>query len=176
MNIPTFSQNSDPALRKLDRFIEWFLLTLILCVTLLVCCSCGSTKVVTQTVRDVSVDTVYLSNVQYDSIYIYQDHISEHHLGMLPPTISGGQYLDIPTRTDTLYIKDKSIEYRYKLLRDTIYKVERDSIPYQVTITETKEIQRSLTWYDHLSRAILWLNIGFVILLFIRFIRKIKRP
>lgn len=116
MNIPTFSQNSDPALRKLDRFIEWFLLTLILCVTLLVCCSCGSTKVVTQTVRDVSVDTVYLSNVQYDSI------------------------------------------------------------PYQVTITETKEIQRPLTWYDHLSRAILWLNIGFVILLFIRFIRKIKRP
>ena len=172
MNIPTFSQNSDPALRKLDRFIEWFLLTLILCVTLLVCCSCGSTKVVTQTVRDVSVDTVYLSNVQYDSIYIYQDHVSEHHLGTLPPTISGGQYLDIPTRTDTLYIKDKSIEYRYKLLSDTIYKVER----YQVTITETKEIQRPLTWYDHLSRAILWLNIGFVILLFIRFIRKIKRP
>lgn len=176
MNIPSFSQNSDPALRKLDRFIEWFLLTLILCVTLLVCCSCGSTKVVTQTVRDVSVDTVYLSNVQYDSIYIYQDHVSEHHLGTLPPTTSGGQYLDIPTRTDTLYIKDKSIEYRYKLLRDTIYKVERDSIPYQVTITETKEIQRPLTWYDHLSRAILWLNIGFVILLFIRFIRKIKRP
>ena len=176
MNIPTFSQNSDPTLRKLDRFIEWLLLTLILCVTLLVCCSCGSTKVVTQTVSDVSVDTVYLSNVQYDSIYIYQDHISEHHLGTLPPTISGGQYLDIPTRTDTLYIKDKSIEYRYKLLRDTIYKVERDSIPYQVTITETKEIQRPLTWYDHLSRAILWLNIGFVILLFIRFIRKIKRP
>ena len=176
MNIPTFSKNSDPSLRKLDRFIEWFLLTIILCVTLLVCCSCGSTKVVTQTVRDVSVDTVYLSNVQYDSIYIYQDHISEHHLGTLPPTISGGQYLDIPTRTDTLYIKDKSIEYQYKLLRDTIYKVERDSIPYQVTITETKEIQRPLTWYDHLSRAILWLNIGFVILLFIRFIRKIKRP
>ena len=47
MNIPTFSKNTDPTLRKLDRFIEWFLLTLILCVTLLVCCSCGSTKVVT---------------------------------------------------------------------------------------------------------------------------------
>ena len=47
MNIPTFSKNTDPVLRKLDRFIEWFLLTLILCVTLLVCCSCGSTKVVT---------------------------------------------------------------------------------------------------------------------------------
>ena len=28
MNIPTFSQNSDPTLRKLDRFIEWLLLTI----------------------------------------------------------------------------------------------------------------------------------------------------
>ena len=68
MNIPTFSQNSDPTLRKLDRFIEWFLLTIILCVTLLVCCSCGSTKVVTQTVRDVTVDTVYLSNASHYEI------------------------------------------------------------------------------------------------------------
>lgn len=175
MNIPTFSQNSDPALRKLDRFIEWFLLTLILSFTLLVCCSCGSTKVVTQTVRDVSVDTVYLSNVQYDSIYIYQDHVSEHHLGTLPPTTSEGQYLDTPMRTDTLYIKDKSIEYRYKLLKDTIRVVERDSIPYKVTITEVKEITRPLTWYDHFSRAVLWLNIGFAFYWLIRLIRKIKR-
>ena len=175
MNIPTFSQNSNLALRKHDRFIEWFLLTLILSFTLLVCCSCGSTRVVTQTVRDVSVDTVYLSNVQYDSIYIYQDHVSEHHLGTLPPTTSEGQYLDTPMRTDTLYIKDKSIEYRYKLLRDTIRVVERDSIPYKVTITEVKEITRPLTWYDHLSRAILWLNIGFAFYWLIRLIRKIKR-
>ena len=176
MNIPTFSQNSDPALRKLDRFKKWFLLTIFLSVTYLVCCSCGSTKTVTQTVRDVRTDTVYLSNVQYDSIYIYQDHVSEHHLGTLPPTTSTGQYLDIPTRTDTLYIKNKSIEYRYKMLRDTIYKTQVDSIPYQVTVTKVKEIQRPLTWYDHLSRAILWLNIGFVLLVVIHLIRKIKRP
>ena len=174
MNIPTFSKNTDPVLRKLDRFIEWFMLTLILCVTLLVCCSCGSTKVVTQTVRDVTVDTVYLSNIQYDSIYIYQDHVSEHHIGKMEPVTNLEKDILIPIRTDTLYIKDKSIEYRYKMLRDTIYKTQVDSIPYQVTITEVKEIQRPLTWYDHLSRAILWLNIGFVLLLFVRFIRKLK--
>ena len=105
MNIPTFSQNSDPALRKLDRFIEWFLLTLILCVTLLVCCSCGSTKVVTQTVRDVSVDTVYLSNVQYDSIYIFQERTSDYHMNPLNPLK--------PSETDTVFIKDVSVEYRW---------------------------------------------------------------
>ena len=175
MNIPTLSKNTDPVLRKLDRFIKWFLLPLILCVTLLVCCSCGITKVVNPTVRDVSIDTVYLSNVQYDSIYIYQDHVSEHHLGTLPVTDSSGKYLNTPIRTDTLYIKDKSIEYRYKQLKDTIRVVERDSIPYQVTITETKEIQRPLTWYDHLTRSIFWIVIGILFVQLVRFVFNLKK-
>ena len=174
MNIPTLSKNQDPALRKLDRAVELFITIMFACVILLTCCSCGSTKHITQLVRDVRVDTVYLSNVQYDSIYIYQDHISEHHLGTLPTNLTPEQYLNTPMRTDTLYIKDKSIEHRYKMLRDTIYKTQVDSIPYQVTITEVKEIQRPLTWYDHFSRAVLWLNIGFVIYWLIRLIRKFK--
>ena len=167
MNILTFSQNSDPALRKLDRFIEWFLLTLILCVTLLVCCSCGSTKVVTQTVRDVSVDTVYLSNVQYDSIYIYQERTSDYHMNPLNPLK--------PSETDTVFIKDVSVEYRYKLLKDTIRVVERDSIPYQVTITETKEIQRPLTWYDHLTRSVFWIVIRILFVQLVRFVFNFKK-
>ncbi len=174
MKIPTLSQNTNPALRRVDRMIELFILIGILSFTLLVCCSCGSTKVVTQTVEHVRKDTVYLSNIQYDSIYVYQDHISEHHLGTLPPVNSKGEFLNTPMRTDTLYIKDKSIEYRYKLLRDTIRVVQRDSIPYEVTITEVKELTRPLTWYDHLSRAILWLNIGFVLLMVIRLFRKFR--
>ena len=167
MNIPTFSKNTDPVLRKLDRFIEWFLLTLILCVTLLVCCSCGSTKVVTQTVRDVSVDTVYLSNVQYDSIYIFQERTRDYHMNPLNPLK--------PSETDTVFIKDVSVEYRYKLLRDTIYKVERDSIPYQVTVTEIKEITRPLTWYDHLTRSFFWIVIGILFVLLVRFVFNFKK-
>ena len=167
MNILTFSQNSDPALRKLDRFIEWFLLTLILCVTLLVCCSCGSTKVVTQTVRDVTVDTVYLSNVQYDSIYIFQERTSDYHMNPLNPLK--------PSEPDTVFIKDVSVEYRYKLLRDTIYKVERDSIPYQVTVTEIKEITRPLTWYDHLTRSVFWIVIGILFVQLVRFVFNLKK-
>ena len=167
MNIPTFSKNSDPALRKLDRFIEWFLLTIILCVTLLVCCTCGSTKVVTQTVRDVSVDTVYLSNVQYDSIYIYQERTSDYHMNPLNPLK--------PSETDTVFIKDVSVEYRYKLLKDTIRVVERDSIPYQVTITETKEIQRPLTWYDHLTQSVFWIVIGILFVQLVRFVFNLKK-
>lgn len=172
----TLSPNSDPVLRKMDRAIEHFIVIVFVIVTTLVCCSCGSTKVATQLVRDVRVDTVYLSNMQYDSIYIFQDHVSEHHIGTLPPVTSDGQYLNTPTRTDTLYIKDKSIEYRYRLLKDTIRVVEHDSIPYEVTIVETKEIQRPITWYDHFSRAVLWLNIGFAIYWLIRLFRRFYKP
>lgn len=171
-NLPTLSQNQDSALRKLNRTIEIFFFVFV--VTTLVCCSCSSTKAVTQLVEHTSIDTIYLSNVQYDSIYIYKDRVSEHHHGTLPPIDSNGQYLETPMRTDTLYIKDVSIEYRYKMLRDTIYKTQVDSIPYQVSITETKEIQRPLTWYDHFSRAVLWLNIGFAIYWIIRLMRKLS--
>ena len=174
MKIPTLSQNTNPALRRVDRMIELFILIGILLFTLLVCCSCGSTKVVTQTVEHVRKDTVYLSNIQYDSIYVYQDHISEHHLGTLPPVNSKGEFLNTPMRTDTLYIKDKSIEYRYKLLRDTIRVVQRDSIPYDLTITEVKELTRPLTWYDHLTRLTFWIVISFLLSVLIRELRKLS--
>lgn len=133
-----------------------FALIATLLLTAFIIVGCSATRQVTQLVEHVQKDTIYLSNVQYDSIYIYKDKF-------------------VDRSRDTLYIKDKSIEYRYKLLRDTVRIVQRDSIPYEVTVTEIKEIARPLTWYDHLSRAILWLNIGFVLLIIIRLIRKIKR-
>lgn len=172
MTFPTLSQNQDPAMRKLDRAIELFIILMFGCLTLMVCCSCGSTKAVTQLVEHTSIDTVYLSNVKYDSIYIYKDHVSEHHFGKMEPVTNLEQSPNTPMRTDTLYIKDISIEYRYKLLRDTIYKTQADSIPYQVTVTEVKEITRPLTWYDHLTRLSFWFFIGSLLtFLFI----KIKR-
>lgn len=120
---------------------------------LLMCCSCGSTRVATQLVEHVQRDTLYLSNVQYDSIYIYQD-----------------KYVD--RSRDTLYIKDKSIEYRYRLLKDTVRFVERDSVPYEVTVTEVKEITRPLTWFDHTCRACFWFCVGGLLILLISRVRK----
>lgn len=133
MKLPTLSPNQNPALRKLDCFVEVFMFVGILSIILLVCCSCGSAKQVTQLVEHTSIDTLYLSNTQYDSIYIYNDRVTDRS-------------------RDTVYLKDISVEYRYKMLRDTIYKTQVDSIPYQVTVTEIKEIKRPLTWFDHLSR------------------------
>lgn len=129
---------------------------LLFIIAALVCCSCGSTRHVTQLVEHVSKDTVYLSNTQYDSIYIYQDKL-------------------VDRSRDTLYIKDKSIEYRYKLLRDTVRIVQRDSIPYEVTVTEIKEITRPLTLYDKTCRACFWFLIGILGFYLIRLILKFRK-
>lgn len=128
--------------RQFTRSVLWHLATLgLLTITLLVCCSCSSTKQVTQVVEHVSKDTVYLSTLQYDSIYIFESHSSD-------------------VVHDTTYIKEKSIEYRYKLIKDTVRETKLDSIPYEVTIIETKEITRPLTWFDHLTRFSFWFFIG----------------
>lgn len=118
-----------------------FILVLVTFCTLI---GCGSTRQVTQLVRDVRVDTVYVSNHQYDSVYIYQDRLLDRS-------------------KDTVYLKDVSVEYRYKLLRDTVRVIQRDSIPYQVTVTEVKEITRPLTFYDKTCRACFWFLIGFLL-------------
>ena len=123
----------------------------LLLLTLLTVYSCSTSRHVTQLVERTSVDTVYLSNVQYDSIYVYQDH-------------------QLDRTRDTVYLRDVSVEYRYRLLRDTIYKVQHDSIPYQVTVTEVKEIIRPLTLFDHLTRLTFWLVVGALLTFLIRVI------
>ena len=83
-----------------QEFAKWTIISALIALMT----ACGASKHVTQLVEHVQKDTVYLNSKQYDSIYIFQDRVSEHHLGTLPPTTSGGQYLDIPPRTDTIYI------------------------------------------------------------------------
>lgn len=94
----------------------------------LVCSSCGGTKVIPlRSLHEFQVhDTIVLHNIQYDSIYVASDH-----------------YID--RSKDTILIKDKQIEYRYRLLRDTIFvkqiEIKHDSIPYEVRITEVKQVK-----------------------------------
>ena len=127
----------------------------LLLLTLLTVYSCSTSRHVTQLVERTSVDTVYLSNVQYDSIYVFQDR-------------------QLDRTRDTVYLRDVSVEYRYRLLRDTIYKVQHDSIPYQVTVTEVKEITRPLTLFDHLTRLTFWLVVGAMLTYLIRVIIRLK--
>lgn len=92
-------------------------------------------------VRESRVDTVYLNNISYDSIYILKDRTSEQ-------------------RKDTVYVREVQVEYRYRMLRDTAVITRTDSIPYEVTVVETKEIVRPVTWYDKLTRGVFWIVVG----------------
>ena len=92
-------------LRIFPKHGTFELAPLVLVLTILTVVSCSSARhITTQLVHDVRIDTVYLSNKHYDSIYIFKDRVSEHHLGTLPPITSNGTYLNTPMRTDTLYI------------------------------------------------------------------------
>lgn len=130
-----------------------FALVITLCLSM---CSCGSQKTVTQLVEHTSVDTVYLNKFLYDSIYIEKELTKEYHRAR-PEYIEGKPLNRLnPSETDTLFIKDVSVEFRYRKLTDTLRIVQRDSIPYEVTITEVKEIHRPLTLFDKLCRACFW--------------------
>ena len=140
-------------MKRLDISPAPYVLPLL---TLLTVYGCSTSRHVTQLVERTSVDTVYLSNVQYDSIYIFQDR-------------------QLDRSRDTVYLRDVSVEYRYRHLRDTIYKVQHDSIPYQVTVTEVKEITRPLSLFDHLTHFTFWLVVGALLLLIIRVIIRLKK-
>ena len=131
------------------------LIILLALLSALVLTGCATRRQL-QVVDRITHDTLYQSNVHYDSIYVSQD-----------------KYID--RSRDTLLIKDKTVEHRYRLLRDTIYKVQHDSIPYQVTVTEVKEITRPLSLFDHLTHFTFWLVVGALLLLIIRVIIRLKK-
>lgn len=109
-------------------FLVWIL-------ALLLFTSCSTSRhIQTLVVEKVSKDTIYLCNIQYDSIYVLQDKYTDRS-------------------KDTLLIKETNIEYRYKLLKDTVCIVLRDSIPYEVRITEVKEVKYTPPWIQYLAWA-----------------------
>ena len=75
----------------------------LLSLSLLTVYSCSTSRHVSGLVEHTSTDTLSLSQVQYDSIYIFQDRLLDRS-------------------SDTVYLRDVSIEYRYRLHRDTIYR------------------------------------------------------
>ena len=127
-----------------------FILSLVSFCTFI---GCRSARQAAQLIREVRTDTLYLSNVQYDSIYIFQERTSDYHMNPLNPLK--------PSETDTVFIKDVSVEYRYKLLRDTIYKTRVDSIPVIREVEVVREV-RHIPWY---AKLLSW--IGAIALLFL---------
>ena len=110
----------------------------------LVLTGCSSSRPL-QVAEHVTRDTVYINKLHYDSIYI--DH-----------------WQKVYQQSDTVYLDRTKYEYRYRLLRDTIYKTQIDSIPYEVRVVET-QVERHIPWY---AKLLSWIGALALILLLAR--------
>lgn len=86
-----------------------FLLFLVLLLLLLSSCKTTSTSAIVP-VHSATHDTILLSKVKYDSIYI-------------------DRWQRIECKADTVFCDRVKTEFRYRLLRDTVYKTRTDTVP-----------------------------------------------
>ena len=110
-------------------------LLIILMIALMGLMSCSTHRVVEQ-VKEMHTDTVYVTSLQYDSIYIYNDKTLDR-------------------TKDTVYLRELSTEYRYKLLRDTLRIIESDTIyiPYGVKVADNGKDKSFLPRFSELAKS-----------------------
>ena len=90
-------------------------------------------------------DTLYLSSQHFDSVFVFRDRLLDRS-------------------RDTIYLKDSILEYRYRLLRDTVYQTRVDSIPILREVEVVREV-RHIPWY---AKLLSWIGIIALILLLAR--------
>lgn len=120
----------------------------IVIVIVIVLSGCSSLRQV-QVIREVSRDTLYLSNVQYDSVYVFQDHLTDRS-------------------SDTIYIRDVQYEYKYKFLRDTVYRTQIDTIP----VIKTVEVVKTERYVPTIYKWSFGICIALIILIVLSVVKK----
>ena len=98
----------NPAKNSLIGRLIAFILFLLL-LLLLSSCKTTSTSAIVP-VHSATHDTLWLSKVKYDSVYI-------------------DRWQRIERKADTVFYDRAKTEFRYRLLRDTVYKTRTDTIP-----------------------------------------------
>ena len=118
--------------------------------SLMILASCTTTRTIP--LESLRHDTLYINKATYDSIYIDTSNSLEYHLNPLNRLNS--------LNPDTVVITKTKTEYRFSLLRDTIRIAKRDSIPYEVRITEVKEVPKPPNLFDKLCKYTFFLLLG----------------
>lgn len=158
--------SEEQILRLLHRIIHILYFTIPLTL-LLMCCSCSTTKYIPQIVEHTARDTLYIGSTQYDSIYRNDSFVMDYH-----PSKEFIYLLDsiLIMKVDTMYIRDKNVEYKYKYLHDTTYIHRIDSIPVIRTVTERVEVKYT-PWY---TKALGWVGAIAILIILIYIFIKIK--
>ena len=72
-------------------------------------------------------DTVYVNKVLYDSVYIDNWYYTYQ-------------------KADTVVVEKSKLEYRYKVMRDTVFRARTDSVPVIREVEVVREV-RHVPWY-----------------------------
>lgn len=106
---------------------------ILLCLVVLLLCSCGAARVQTQTIY--VRDTTYISKVQVDSVF-RRDAVF------------------VKEKNDTIYIYKEKVRDRYKFLRDTIYRYKVDSV--YVDKERVVKVEKQLTAWQRFKMRGFW--------------------
>ena len=159
---------------------------LLALLSALVLVGCGTCKTLTQPVMHTSADTIFLTNHRYDSIFVSHDRTTDYRRGSLPTAHSSlpTAHSSLPTAhsslpnesvpsvfrapiPDTLFIHDRTVEYRYRLLRDTVRISRVDSIPVIKEVEVVREVRHLPPW----AKILNWMGAAAFAFLLIRFLR-----
>ena len=123
------------------------LLFVILMFGMLIVLACSLVSCKTQQptiVEKVVTNTEFVDRHHYDSIYI-------------------DNYVYVDKGSDTIKVTETKIEYRYKVLTDSIEVLRVDSIPYEVQVVEyidkMNNHQRTMYWLGWLAVLIVGLRL-----------------
>ena len=99
----------NPAKNRLLARLIAFILFLFLLLLLSSCRTASNTTDI-MPVHSATHDTIFLRKLKYDSVYIDRWQRIEH-------------------KADTVFCDKSKTEFRYRLLRDTVYKTRTDTVP-----------------------------------------------
>lgn len=163
-----FSKDFMWILRSLRRPLKTCLLLFSVGFSVLILLSCSSIKQVPQIVEHSIRDTLYMSNIQHDSIYLHDSSSVQYRFGTIDTTVISA--LGINLRVDTVYQDRMKYGYKYKLLRDTTYINRVDSIPIIKQVTVTQQVKYIPPWCKWLSA----IGAIAILLLVLPLLRKLK--
>ena len=102
----------------------------LFCFLFVVACTligCATSRPTSQVVEASLRDTVYVNKVLYDSVYIDNWYYTYE-------------------KADTVVVEKTKLEYRYKVMRDTVFRVSIDSVPVVREVEVVREV-RHVPWY-----------------------------
>jgi hypothetical protein len=135
-------KNKEKAYQGCGLALVWLVLLLVGWLV----CSCKSVEYVPVVQKETHTDSIYLTKVQRDSIWMHDS-------------------IRVEARNDTVRVDRWHTKYVERLLHDTLYLSKRDSIPVPYEVVKevpakVSKMERTFMWLGILSLIALTLLVG----------------